>query len=229
MDFILKGFVKAFYLFVNFDEETFSAVFTTIKVSSLSILLSSLTGFPIGFFIGYFRFPLRNAMKFTFDVMLSLPTVFIGLLVYAITTSRGPLGACGILFSVKAIAIGQYILALPLIISISSSIVEEAKDDLGLTLASLGARGIRFFITYIVEIREGLFTAFLSAYGRILTEVGISMMVGGNIKWNTRTITTAIALETNRGEFANGIALGLILLIVALSVNILLYFLRRKK
>jgi tungstate transport system permease protein len=160
--------------------------------------------------------------------MLALPTVFIGLLVYAFISSRGPLGELGLLFTLSGIAIGQTILALPVVISLTATAVESLDRSLRLTLLSLGASGRQIFLTGIWEARLGILVAAVTATGRVLTEVGISMMVGGNIKWHTRTITTAIALETNKGQFATGIALGLVLLAMAFAVNLSLSFLRRR-
>lgn len=162
------------------------------------------------------------------DTMLALPTVFIGLLVYAFISTRGPLGEFGLLFTLSGIAIGQTILALPIVISLTATAVESLDRSLRLTLLSLGASGRQIFLTSIWEARLGLLVAGVTATGRVLTEVGISMMVGGNIKWHTRTITTAIALETNKGQFETGIALGIVLLAIAFGINLSLSFLRRR-
>ena len=162
------------------------------------------------------------------DTLLALPTVFIGLLVYAFLSQRGPLGDWGMLFTIKGIAIGQTILALPVVIALTASAVEGLDRSLRLTLMSLGASRKALFLSSLWEARLGILAAAVTASGRVLTEVGISMMVGGNIKWHTRTITTAIALETNKGQFAMGIALGLVLLVMAFAVNISFSFLRKR-
>ncbi|MBT8343020.1 MAG: ABC transporter permease, partial [Desulfatitalea sp.] len=161
------------------------------------------------------------------DTLMALPTVFIGLLVYALVTSRGPLGDFGLLFTLPGIAIGQTILALPVVTALTATAVESMDADLRTTLLSLGANRRQLVLSSLWEVRHGILSAALTAYGRVMTEVGISMMVGGNIKWHTRTITTAIALETNKGMFATGIALGLILLLIALTVNAVASFLRK--
>jgi len=138
------------------------------------------------------------------------------------------LGNLGLLFSLEGIAIGQTILALPIVIALTASAVESLDRSLRLTLVSLGASKRQLFFSSIKEARIGIIVAAITASGRVLTEVGISMMVGGNIKWHTRTITTAIALETNKGQFAMGIALGIVLLAMAFTVNFSLSFLRRR-
>jgi tungstate transport system permease protein len=159
---------------------------------------------------------------------LSLPTVFIGLVVYAFLSQRGPLGAWGLLFTLPGIAIGQTILAVPVVMALSASAVENMDRQLRITLISLGVNRRQLLLSSLWEVRHGVLAAALTAYGRVMTEVGISMMVGGNIKWHTRTMTTAIALETNKGLFAMGVALGLVLLAIAFAVNLSVSSLRKR-
>jgi len=228
MDYIFQGLWQAFKLLLSGDAQTFSAVKATLVVSSYSMTASLLMGIPLGFALGYFRFPGRRQVRIVVDTMLSLPTVFIGLLVYALISRQGPLGNMGLLFTLPGIAIGQTILALPVVIALSATAVESLDADLRTTLLSLGANRRQLLLSTLWEVRHGILAAALTAYGRVMTEVGISMMVGGNIKWYTRTITTAIALETNKGLFAMGIALGLVLLLIAFIVNGSVSFLRKK-
>lgn len=228
MDFILQGLAEAFRLLFTGDAETFSAVAATLKVSGLSMAASLTIGIPLGFALGYLQFPGRRQARLVVDTLLSLPTVFIGLLVYAFISRQGPLGDMGLLFTLPGIAIGQTILALPIVIALSATAVESLETGLRTTLLSLGAGRRQLVLSTLWEARHAILAAALTAYGRVMTEVGISMMVGGNIKWDTRTITTAIALETGRGKFATGMALGLVLLIIAFAVNAGVSFLRRK-
>lgn len=227
MDFIIDGIIKALNLLVSFDPETYSAVQATIYVSGLSMLVSLAFGIPAGFALGYFSFPGKKALRLVVDTLMALPTVFIGLVVYAMISSRGPLGSLGLLFTLPGIAIGQAILAFPVVAALSAAAVESMDAQLRPTLMSFGVSRTRLFLTSLWEVRFGLLVAALNAYGRVTTEVGISMMVGGNIKWHTRTITTAIALETGKGMFDVGIALGLILLLIAFAVNASMSFLRK--
>jgi len=228
MDFIVQGFIKAAELLLQGDGETYSAISVTIRTSLYSMGASLIIGIPLGYLLGFFSFPGRKAIRIVVDTLLALPTVFIGLLVYAFLSQRGPLGDWGLLFTIKGIAIGQAILALPVVIALTASAVESLDRSLRLTLMSLGASRKELFFSTLWEARFGILAAAVNASGRVLTEVGISMMVGGNIKWHTRTITTAIALETNKGQFAMGIALGLVLLAMAFAVNFSLSFLRRR-
>jgi tungstate transport system permease protein len=228
MNFLLEGFFQAFQLLLSGSAETYSAIWATVKVSSYSIASSLLIGIPLGFCLGYFDFGGKKPLRTLVDTLMALPTVFIGLLVYALLTHRGPMGHFGLLFTLPGIAIGQTILALPLVIGLGATAVESMDQKLRLTIMSMGANRRQLVVSTLWEARHGLLAGSIAAYGRVMTEVGISMMVGGNIKWHTRTITTAIALETNKGQFGMGVALGLVLLAIALCVNVLVSFLRRR-
>ena len=228
MEFIQQGFYQAYTLLKSGDPETYSAIIATLRVSGLAMLVSLLLGIPLGYLLGYFNFRLKKQIRIIVDTLLSLPTVFIGLLVYALISKYGPLGEMGLLFTLTGIAIGQAILALPIVTALSAAAVEAADSNLRMTLLSLGANRRQLFFSTLWEVRHGILAGAVTATGRVLTEVGISLMVGGNIKWHTRTITTAIVLETNKGEFGMGIALGLVLLLIALAVNIAVAGLRRR-
>jgi tungstate transport system permease protein len=228
MDFLLQGFLKAIELLTTGNEETFSAVYATLVVSTYSLAATLALGLPLGFCLGYFDFTCKKQVRVVVDTLLSLPTVLIGLVVYAFFTNRGPLGEWGLLFTLSGISVGLTILALPVVVALSATAVESMDRQLRVTLISLGANRQQLFLSTLWEARHGIIAAALTAYGRVMTEVGIAMMVGGNIKWQTRTITTAIALETNKGEFAMGIALGLVLLLIAFGVNVSVSFLRKR-
>ena len=228
MDFLLEGFFEAIRLLFTGNPETYSAIGATLRASGYSMVFSLMVGIPAGFCLGYFQFPAKQGVRTIVDTLMALPTVFIGLLVYAFLTRRGPLGNMGLLFTLPGIAIGQAILALPIVIGLCATAIEGMDKKLRVALLSLGADRRQLFLSSLWEARRGILAAGVAAYGRVMTEVGISMMVGGNIKWHTRTITTAIALETNKGLFGMGVALGLVLLVIAFGVNLLVSFLRRR-
>jgi tungstate transport system permease protein len=228
MDYIFQGVLQAFKLLFSGDPQTYSAVAATVKASGFSMAASLVIGVPAGFALGYLRFPGRRQVRLVVDTLLSLPTVFIGLVVYAFISRRGPLGELGLLFTLPGIAVGQAILALPVVTALSATAIESMDPNLRTTLISLGAGRRQLLLTSLWEVRHGILSAGLTAYGRVMTEVGISMMVGGNIKWHTRTITTAIALETGKGMFATGIALGMVLLFIAFTVTMPASLLRHK-
>lgn len=228
MDYIAEGVLQALSLLLAGDEETWDAIFTTMKLSSLSIAASLALGIPLGFLLGYAEFPGKKICRAVVDTLLALPTVVVGLLVYAFISRRGPLGELGLLFTLPGVAIGQVILALPVVVAMTATAVESLDRRLSLTLLTLGAGRRQLALASLLESRYGVLLAAASAYGRIISEVGVSMMIGGNIKWHTRTITTAITLETGKGEFAMGVALGLVLLLVAFLVNGSASLLRRR-
>jgi tungstate transport system permease protein len=228
MDFLLEGFFQAFHLLLNGNAETYSAIWATVRVSSYSIASSLLIGIPLGFCLGYLDFRGKKPLRTIVDTMMALPTVFIGLLVYAFLTHRGPLGDFDLLFTLPGIAVGQTILALPIVVGLSATAVESMDKKLRIAIMSMGANRRQLFLSSLWESRHGILAGSIAAYGRVMTEVGIAMIVGGNIKWHTRTITTAIALETNKGQFGMGIALGLVLLAIAFLVNLSVSFLRRR-
>ncbi|WP_316900128.1 ABC transporter permease [Pseudodesulfovibrio indicus] len=228
MEYLLQGFLQGFTLLFSGNPETYSAIWTTVYASTLSMACSLLIGVPLGFLLGYNKFPGKKVVRTIVDTLLSFPTVVIGLVVYAFLTRHGPLGGTGLLFTIPGMAIGQTLLGLPIIIAMTANAVEGLDSRLPMTLLTLGANATQMMWATVLEARFSIMLAAMAAYGRIVSEVGISMMVGGNIKWHTRTITTAIALETGKGEFAVGIALGMVLLTVALLVNIGAAGLKRK-
>ena len=228
MDLFINGLAEAINLLFSADTGIYSAIGASVTVSSGSLIICLFIGIPLGFLLGYCYFPGRRIVRTVVDTLLALPTVFIGLMVYTMLSRSGPFGELGLLFSLKAIAIGQIILGLPVIIALTASQVESLDRRLSTTLIGLGASSRQVLWATVQEARFGLMAAAVTAYGRIITEVGISMMVGGNIKYHTRTITTAIALETGKGEFVNGIALGLVLLAIALLVNLALAGLKKR-
>jgi tungstate transport system permease protein len=228
MEFLIDGLFQALQLLISGDDQTYSAIAATVKVSGYSMAASLLGGIPLGFCLGFFNFRGKPAVRTVVDTLMVLPTVLIGLLVYAFLTQRGPLGHFGLLFTLPGVAIGQSILALPIVVALSATAVESMDKQLRVTLISLGASRRHLFFSSLWEARNSILAAAIAAYGRVMTEVGISMIVGGNIKWHTRTITTAIALETNKGQFGVGVALGLVLLLIALVVNLSVASLRRR-
>lgn len=227
-DLFVNGFIEALELLLSGSESVYSAIRTTIFVSSWSLFISLLIGLPLGFALGYYNFYGKSFLRTIVDTLLALPTVVIGLVAYAMLSQAGPFGKYDLLFTPWAIVIGQIVLALPIIVALTAIQVETIDKRLYYSLKGMGVSSFKILLTTLSEVKFGLATASMTAYGRIITEIGISMMVGGNIKYHTRTITTAIALETGKGEFETGIALGIVLLSIALGVNITLSILKRK-
>ncbi|NLW68535.1 MAG: ABC transporter permease [Bacteriovoracaceae bacterium] len=228
MDYIWQGLQQAVVLLFALDRETYSAIITTLKVTFLSITGSVVIGVPLGFLLGYFHFPGKKQLRMVVDTLLALPTVVVGLLVYAFISSRGPLGWTNLLYTVPGIAIAEVFLILPIVISLTATAIEGLDRRLRATLRSLGAGRVQLALTSLHEARFAVLIAGITAYGRAISEVGIAMMIGGNIKWYTRTMTTAITLETGKGQFSMGIALGVVLLLIVFILNGALVLLRRR-
>lgn len=227
MDFILDGIYEALRLLISFDEETYFAIKTTLYSSFFSIIIALIIGMPLGFCLGYFNFFSKRFLRILSDTGLAMPTVAIGLILYALFSNRGPLGNLGLLFTLKAVIIGQICLSLPIVISLTASVIENMEIKHLRLIKSYHLRGYKQILTVLFENRYPLMVVVATTYGRIVAEVGVAMMVGGNIKWHTRTITTAISLETNKGEFAMGIALASVLITIAFLVNLFIYALKK--
>jgi ABC transporter, permease protein len=227
LDFILEGILSAFGLLLSGDTETFSAIKATLYTSSISIFFAILIGFPIGFILGFYEFRARRTLRLLSDVALAMPTVAIGLILYAFISRNGPLGELGLLFTLKAVMLGQFVLALPIIVSLSASVIENMDKKHYLNIMNYRLSPLNLILCVLYELRYALLVVIATAYGRIVAEVGVAMMIGGNIKYFTRTITTAISLETNKGEFAMGIALALVLILIAFAVNLAIHALKR--
>ena len=228
MNYLLEGIATALRLIVTLDYEVTHCTFVSLQVSSIAILLASLAGLPCSFCIGIYDFKGKRTLITVLNTLMALPTVVIGLFVFSFVSRQGPLGVLGLLFTPTAMIIGQFLLATPIIIALSVAALQGVDPRVKTTALALGARSHQVIVTLLLEARFAIMAAIIAAFGRVIGEVGAAMMLGGNIKGYTRTISTAIALETSKGEFSLGLALGMILLTVALSVNIALRYLQQK-
>lgn len=228
MDYILDGIATALRLIFMLDAEVMHCTLVSLQVSTIAILLASLVGLPCSFLIGIYEFKGKRSLITLVNTLMAIPTVVIGLFVFAFVSRQGPLGVLGLLFTPAAMIIGQFLLATPIVIALSYAAIQGIDPRIKLTALALGARSHQVILTLLLEARYAIIAAVIAGFGRVIGEVGSAMMLGGNIKGYTRTISTAIALETSKGEFSLGIALGMILLTVALSVNIALRYLQQK-
>lgn len=222
MDFLLQSLVAALELIRVGDRELFQVVYLSLYVTFFSTLIASLLGVPLGFYLAVREFHGKRVLIILLNTMLALPTVVIGLLVYAFLSRRGMLGYLGLLYTPKAIIIGQIILILPWVTTFTMAAVSRIDQRYRLTALTLGASSLQAALVVAREARFGILAAIIAAFGRVIAEIGIAMMLGGNIKGYTRTMTTAMALEHNKGEFVLAVALGIILLSVSLLMNIAL-------
>lgn len=228
MGYFSEGFAKALDLLLELHPATISAIEVTLVSTAISVGIAMLAGLPAGFVLGYCDFPGRRFLRLVSDTLLAFPTVLIGLIVYVLITYRGPLGQFGLLFTMPGMIIGQSMLALPIVTSWTAQAVEGMDPRCRMTLLTLGANSMQLCLLTIWEARYELCMVCATAFGRVVTEVGVAMMLGGNILNSTRTMTTAISLETSKGEFSQGIALGMVLLLIAFLLNAVLVFLRRR-
>ncbi|MBI1818259.1 MAG: ABC transporter permease [Deltaproteobacteria bacterium] len=209
----------ALRLLLTLDTHVWSAVIVSLRVSLLATVLSVLIGLPIGFLVAARQFSGRRVIEILLNTATALPTVVVGLLVYALLSRRGLLGPLGLLYTQSAMVIGETILVAPLMAALTVAVVSGADPRIEETALTLGASRFGAAISVFVETQRGLLAAITTSFGRLISELGIALMVGGNILDSTRTMTTTIALETSKGDLALGFALGLILLSVALAVN----------
>ncbi len=213
---------QALYLLVTGDPALWSIIGISFSVSLRAILLATPFALMTAFLLAYGNFPGRRLLIILFNTALSIPAVVIGLTLYLLLSRAGPMGDLRLLFTQQAMIIGQILLCFPILVAMGHSALQGGDQRAWETARTLGASHGRAIFTVVRESRFALTAALVAGFGRIIAEVGSSMMVGGNILNHTRNIPTAIALETSRGSFAQGIALGFVLLLLALSLNIAL-------
>ncbi len=224
MDTLLASTAEAFRLLFSGNPEIWEIVAISFRVSTLAILAAVPPALLIAFVLAYGQFPGRRLLISIFNTFLSIPAVVIGLTLFIVLSRQGPLGDFRLLFTQSAMAMGQFLLCLPILVCMTHVALQASERAAWETARTLGANLWQAFFTVLYEIRFGLMAALLAGYGRIISEVGASMMLGGNIAHYTRNIPTAIALETSKGAFAEGIALGVVLLTLAFLVNGLLQY-----
>jgi len=224
MDFFLDSLFSAVLLAVSFDKELLAIILVSLRVSTASTLLASMIGVPLGFVIAFGSFRGKQMAITCLNTLLALPTVVIGLFVYALISRRGIFGPFDLLYTQKAIIIGQVILIVPLVAAFTLAAVGRIDTRYRKTAMTLGANRLQTALVIVREARFGIVAAVIAAFGRVISEVGISMMLGGNAKGFTRTMTTAMALEYDKGEFVLAIALGIILLTLSFGMNLLFHF-----
>jgi len=224
MGFFTDSLLSALKLLLSFDPDLWEIVGVSLRVSLISTALAALFGVPAGFFIAIRPISFKPAIITVLNTLLALPTVVIGLFVYTFISRRGVFGPLDLLYTQNAIIIGQIILILPIVMAFTISAISRIDTRYRKTALTLGASQVQAALVVLKEARFGITAAIVAAFGRVISEVGISMILGGNIQGFTRTMTTAIALEYDKGEFIQAVALGIILLVISLSVNILLNY-----
>ncbi|WP_072909052.1 ABC transporter permease [Malonomonas rubra] len=228
MGYLGDSFVTAIELIFSFDREVRMTVWTSLYTSSTAIVIAGFLGVPVGLWLGLSQFRGRQLLITLLNTLMALPTVVVGLLLFGLFSRQGPLGPLGLLFTPWAMICGQVVLATPIVANLVLTAVSGADNRIINTALTLGASRFQAAHQLLREIRFGVMAAVIAGFGRVIAEVGVAMMLGGNIRNSTRTMTTAIALETSKGEFAFGLALGIVLLTVALLVNLGLNVLQQR-
>ncbi|MDK9707003.1 MAG: ABC transporter permease [Desulforhopalus sp.] len=228
MELLFESFKAALQLMMAWDQELLVIVGCSLKVSGLATLFATIIGLPLGFTIAFTTFPGKRFTLTCLNTLLALPTVVIGLLVYTFVSRKGMFGSFGLLYTQKAMIIGQIILIIPVISTMTIAAISRIDRRYRLTALTLGANRLQMAWVIFFEARFGVIAAVIAAYGRVIAEIGISMMLGGNAKGFTRTMTTAMALEYDKGEFVLAVALGMILMGLAFAINLLFHIFQGK-
>lgn len=213
---------EAFRLMFSGDPVLWGIVWVSVKVSVLALLFIGPLAVAAGYLLAHVAFPGRRLLVILVQALQSFPTVVVGLLLYMLLSRQGPLGSLELLFTQTAMILGQMAIAFPVLAAYTLSAVQGADPRVHETARSLGAGRLRAALTLLWEVRFGAMAGVFMGFGRVISEIGCALMVGGNIAGLTRNIPTAIALETSKGEFAQGVALGIVLIVLALGVNIAL-------
>jgi tungstate transport system permease protein len=216
---LAAAFATALRLIAGIDAELVEIATLSLRVSLSAVALAALAGLPRGAWLAVARFPGQHALQVLLNALMGLPPVVVGLAVYLLLSRSGPLGALGLLFTPGAMVAAQTLLVLPIVAALTRQTVADLHEEYGEQLRSLGAGPLRSTARLLYEGRFALATALLAGFGRAIAEVGAVIIVGGNIAHVTRTMTTAIALETSRGDLSLALGLGILLIGLALAVN----------
>lgn len=214
---------KVFELLFGADPELRQIIAVTLRMSSLSTLISTLIGVPLGILLGENDFKAKGLVTRVVTTLMGLPPVVAGLIVFLILSRSGPLGSLRLLYSVTAMVIAQVVLITPIIIGLTSNLVSLRAASINETCAGLGINGSKRLWYTLLECRIPFISTMLAGFGRAIAEVGAVQMVGGNIQFKTRVMTTAIMMQTNMGQFEFAIALGVVLLMLSFVINSLVY------
>lgn len=227
MTYFRDAFITAFKLLISMDSETYGIIFLSLKISLIAISISSIIAIPIGLIIALKKFLGKDILVNIINTLMGLPPVVVGLIVYILLSNQGVFGSLRLLYTQTAMVIAQVILAVPIVCGMTIIAIHEIDDGIRKTAVSLGATPFQTKMTIIKEARYGIISSIIVGFGRLMAEVGAVMMVGGNIRYQTRVMTTAIAMHKGMGEFEQALALGIILLLTSFIINLALSQFRR--
>ena len=229
MGYIVDGLIQAINLIVSLNPEVLGITGLSLQVSGTATLLAAFVGVPAGILIALNEFPFKRVLRSLINTFMGIPPVVVGLFVFLLISRAGPLGTFGVLFTPTAMIAAQFLLVTPIITGLSIAAAGAVDRSVIETAVSLGARRYETMLLVINEARQALLIAVIAGFGRAVAEVGAVMIVGGDIRWSTRVLTTAIMLETSRGDYSLAIALGLILLAMAFVINLIISYLQGGK
>ena len=221
MGFILEGIIQSLRLIATANAEVMQAVVVSLKVSSISTVIATAISIPAAFCISGRSFKGKGLLLTVINTLMGFPTVAVGLIVYALLSRMGMFGRFGLLFTPTAIVIGQVILAVPIITALGIAAIGSVDRRVRETALTLGADGTQAALAVFREGKNAICAAIAAGFGRVIAEIGVAMMLGGNIKGVTRTMTTAIAMETSKGDFSLALAIAFILLTIVFSINVI--------
>ena len=223
---LLEAVYQAIHLITHADAELVRIVLLTLRVSFTAVGLAALVALPLGGALALYRFPGRQGVVVTLNALMGLPPVVVGLVVYLLLSHSGPLGGLELMFTPSAMIVAQFLLVTPIVAALARQVLEDLWAEYGEQLRSLGASRARAVLTLIWDGRFSLLTTVLAGFGRATAEVGAVLIVGGNIRHYTRVMTTAIALETSKGDLPLALGLGLLLITLSVSINAAAYLVR---
>jgi tungstate transport system permease protein len=229
MDLVLDGLIKAYHLISGLDPEVVAITLLTLKISGTATMVSTGIGIISGTVIALVRFPGRRFIVAMVNTGMGLPPVVVGLFITILIWRSGPLGSLGLLYTPTAMVIAQTIIATPIITGITLSAMQHLPEKLRLQILALGATRVQLLLLLMREARLPMLTGIMAGFGGVVSEIGASIMVGGNVKGYTRVLTTATVMETGKGNFALAISLGIILLVLAFAVNYTLTTIQQRK
>ena len=232
-EYVAEGVAGALTLVVNGNRELFDIALRSVKVSGIAAMLAAMIGIPIGVALGLSGFRGKALIKSMFNAMLGIPTVVMGLILYLFLAPAGPLGFLGLIYTEMGISFGQMLLILPIVVSFTASSIESVEEELKDLMLTLGANRVQAMLKTVEEAFSGIVLSVIAAFNRAIAELGIALMVGGNIfvrggELNTRVLTTSIQMYVARGEIEFAIALGTVLLAIVFAVTALSNYLQRR-
>lgn len=228
MELLLEGLLRAIEMIASGDPEIIEITWRTLRVSLTAVLISTFVGIPLGIFFGLKKFPGRKILLVIINILMGLPPVVAGLWITILLWRSGPLGHLALLFTPTAIVMAQVLVSLPIIIGLTSSAFQQIDEKMLLQIKSLGATKLQALLILLNETRVSILAAIIAGFGRIIAEVGAAMMVGGNIRGETRILTTSIVMEVSKGNFDIAFALSFIIMTITFLITFCLTFLQQR-